>query len=196
MKFVPDDDDDTLPSWRQRPKPVGFEIAYRLDGDELVIDSTRKVDRVKLGAIEQVRFTFDPGNISGRGYKVRLTLTDGKRITFGNLSWRSMVDVERDDPRYRAFLEKLCPAIAAANPKCVFVAGKPTALWLAFTTITAVSLLGMAAFALFAFSQSRYPAMWISLGLLAATIWQMEPLVRLNAPKALATGEVPAWLVP
>src|SRR5690606_2760278 len=46
--------DEPLPSWRQRARPVGFEITYRIKGDTLEIDTTRKVDHVRLGSIEQV----------------------------------------------------------------------------------------------------------------------------------------------
>ena len=53
MQPLPDDDTPP-PSWRQRPRPIGFEIAYKLDGDALEIDTTRKVERVRLSAIEQV----------------------------------------------------------------------------------------------------------------------------------------------
>jgi hypothetical protein len=100
-------DDTTLPFWRQRPKPIGFEIAYRLKGDVLEIDSTRKVDQVRLSAVEQVRFIYAPSNVSSKGFRTQLRLSDGKSITFGNLSWRSLTDIERDDARYHAFVAAL-----------------------------------------------------------------------------------------
>ena len=65
------DDDTPQPFWRQRPKPIGFEIAYRLKGDLLEIDSTRKVDQVRLSAVEQVRFLYAPSNVSSKGFRTR-----------------------------------------------------------------------------------------------------------------------------
>ena len=94
-----EDDDGPAPSWRQRPKPVGFEIAYKLNGDTLEVDRTRRVDSIRLSAVEQVRFVYAPGNISSKGYKTQLRLSDGRTVTFGNLSWRSLTDLDRDDPR-------------------------------------------------------------------------------------------------
>ena len=76
------EDDAAPPSWRQRPKPIGFEIAYRLDGDTLEIDSTRKVDRVRLAAVEQVRFVYAPSNVTAKSFRTQLRLSDGKSITF------------------------------------------------------------------------------------------------------------------
>lgn len=189
-------DDIPAPSWRQRPKPVGFEIAYRLVGDVLEIDSTRKIDRVALGAVEQVRFVYAPGNITSTGYKTQLRLTDGKAITFGNLSWRSLTDIDRDDPGYHAFVTALAAAIAKANPRARFVAGKPWPMWAALALVGGLSILMLAYVTARAFQQGATGAGVFGVGLAAASFWQVWPMVRLNRPRELASGEVPDELVP
>lgn len=189
-------DDTPLPSWRQRPRPIGFEIAYRLDGDELEIDSTRKIDRVRLAAVEQVRFLYAPSNVSSKGFRTQLRLRDGKSITFGNLSWRSLTDIERDDRRYHAFVTALAAAIVQANPRARFVAGKPRPLWLALALVGGAALVMLVWFSLRAFQQGASTAGWLGLLLAAASFWQVWPMVRLNRPRELAAGEVPAELVP
>jgi len=190
--------DDTLPSpsWRQRARPVGFEISYRLDGDVLEIDTTRKVDRVRLAAVEQVRFLYAPSNVSSKGFKTQLRLSDGKTITFGNLSWRSLTDMERDDRGYHAFVSALSAAIARANPRARFVAGKPRVFWLALATVSALSLLMLAFFTGRAFLQGAHSTALLGLLLAAASYWQVKPMVVLNRPRDLANGEVPDDLVP
>ncbi|WP_332682637.1 hypothetical protein [Bosea sp. (in: a-proteobacteria)] len=190
------EDDTPLPSWRQRPKPIGFEIAYRLDGDELEIDTTRKIDRVRLAAVEQVRFVYAPSNVTSKSYRVQLRLSDGKSVTFGNLSWRSLTDVDRDDPRYHAFVTALSAAIRRASPRARFVAGKPFALWLALALVGGLSLVMLAWFSLRAFQHGSSAAGWLGLLLGAASFWQVWPMIRLNRPRELATGEVPDELVP
>ncbi len=195
--MTPTSDDDTLaPSWRQRPRPVGFEIAYRLEGDTLVVDSTRKVDRVRLSAVEQVRFTYAPSNISSKGFKTQLRLSDGKSITFGNLSWRSLTDMERDDAGYHAFVSALAAAIAQASPRARFVAGKPQPLWVALALVSGLSLLMLAFFTGRGLLQGQYSTALLGLLLAAASYWQVKPMVVLNRPRNLATGEVPDDLVP
>lgn len=191
-----DDHDPTLPSWRQRPRPVGFEISYRIKGDELEIDSTRKVDKVKLAAVEQVRFTYAPSNISSKGFRTQLRLTNGKSVSFGNLSWRSFTDMERNDAGYRAFVEALAVAIAKANPQARFVAGKPNWLWLVLTVVSGLSLVMLLLFTLRAFQQGATAAGWLGIALGAASVWQVWPMVKLNRPRELRTGEVPDAQVP
>lgn len=190
------DDAAPPPSWRQRPKPVGFEIAYKLDGDTLEIDTTRKVDRVRLAAVEQVRFVYAPSNLSSKGFKTQLRLSDGKSITFGNLSWRSLTDMDRDDAGYRAFVCALAGAIARANPRARFVAGKPFAFWLALAAVSLLSLLMLVFFTGRALLQGSHSTALLGLLLTAASYWQVKPMVVLNRPRDLASGEVPDDLVP
>jgi hypothetical protein len=190
------DDDTPLPFWRQRPRPVGFEIAYRLKGDVLEIDSTRKVDQVRLSAVEQVRFIYAPSNVSAKGFRTQLRLSDGKTVTFGNLSWRSLTDMERDDVRYHAFVSALSAAITRANPKARFLAGKPYLLWLALALAGGGAMVMLTFFSLRAFQQGATAAAGLGLVLAAASFWQVWPMIRLNRPRDLATGEVPDDLVP
>lgn len=191
-----DDEDAPAPSWRQRPKPVGFEISYRLNGDMLEVDSTRKIDQVRLSSVRQVRFSYAPSNISTKGFKTQLRLSDGKTLTFGNLSWRSFTDVERDDPGYHAFVRALSSAIAKASPGCRFAGGKPAPLWLALSVVSGLSLAMIVYLGLRALTQGSWPVVFLAVLLGAASWWQVAPMVRLNKPRELATGEVPPELVP
>ncbi len=184
------------PDFRQRPRPVGAEIAYKIEGNTLLVDQMRKIDRVQLAAVEQVRFTFEPGNISAKGFKTQLRLTDGRTITFGNISWRSFVEVERQEERYRRFVLALAREIALANPACRFIAGKPAAIWGLFALIAVGATFGIAMFAWSAWSHGQKNAAYLAIILFALGVWQMEPMVRLNRPRALGTGEVPPEMLP
>lgn len=189
-------DDTPLPSWRQRLRPVGFEIAYRLKGDVLEIDLTRKVDQVRLAAVEQVRFLYAPSNVSSKGFRTQLRLSDGRTISFGNLSWRSLTDIDRDDARYHAFVSALSAAIMRASPEARFLAGKPYPLWLALALAGGGALAMLTYFSLRALQQGASAAAGLGLVLAAASFWQVWPMIRLNRPRDLARGEVPDDLVP
>ncbi len=191
-----EDDDAPPPSWRQRPKPVGIEVGYKLLGDTLEVDRTRRVDNVRLSAVEQVRFLYAPGNISSKGFRTQLKLNDGRTVTFGNLSWRSLTDIDRDDAGYHRFVAALAAAIARANPRARFVGGKPKPLWLLLVLVSLLCLLMLAGFTLRAFLQGTTNAGLLGVLLIAASFWQVWPLVALNKPRELASGEVPDDLVP
>jgi hypothetical protein len=192
----PPEADDGLPRYRQKPRPIGFELAYTLEGQTLVIDSTRKVDRVNLAAVEQVRFAFKPGNISSTGYITQLRMNDGKTVTIGDISWRSMVEVERGAERYVRFITALCAAIASANPSARFVAGRSLPVWALFCAVVALTVVMMVYFILAALAEGAQGAVWIGAFLLAAVLWQMIPMMINNRPLALKTGEIPPHLMP
>jgi hypothetical protein len=188
--------DDGLPVYRQRPRPIGFELAYKLDGATLVIDSTRRVDRVDLATVERVRFAFKPGNIAASGYITELRLTNGKTVTIGDTSWRSMIEVERAGPRYVAFIEALCAAVTRASPDVRFVAGRSALVWLLFSLVGGLAIGVMVYFTLRAWWQGATGAMGIGALLSAIALWQIAPMIWLNRPMALAPGRPPAHLMP
>jgi hypothetical protein len=184
------------PDFRQKPRPVGFEIAYRLDGDTLIIDQTRKIERVALGAVEQVRFFFQPNSISNKGYKTELRLKDGRTVTFGNLSWRSFVDLDRQEESYRRFTARVAEAVAKANPECRFIAGRSWIVWVIFAAVGFGAMVGMSTFAWLSWRSGQNSTALFALLLLGLAIWQIEPMVRLNRPRKLAPGQVPEALLP
>jgi len=143
-----------------------------------------------------IRFVFAPGNISAKGYRTQLRLRDGKSVTFGNLSWRSLTDLDRDDARYHRFVTALAQAIAKANPRARFIGGKPRPIWLGMALVGGLSLAMIVFFALRAFQQGQTNAGLFALLLLAASAWQVWPLIALNRPRELTPGEVPDELVP
>jgi hypothetical protein len=190
-------DDDSLPlSWRQRPRPVGQEMVYRLHDGELEVDSGRKSYRIRLAAIERVRFFYAPSNVTSNAFRTQLTLADRRTVTFGNLSWRSMTDVERDDARYHAFVSGLSAAIVRANPQVHFVAGRNRVFWLALAIAGVAAMLMLTWFSVSAFRQGATAAGWLGIAFAALSAWQVIPMVRLNRPRELAAGTVPPDLVP
>lgn len=183
-------------TFRQKPRPVGFETAYTLQGGKLIMDSTRRVDEIDLSRVVEARFTYDPNSMSFSGFKTRLTLADRKTVSFGNLSWRSMVDLNRQENEYRTFATALAAAIASHAPQARFVAGKPMPIWLLFAATAVVTCAVMVAFAVMAFTRGAGNAAIVG-GLLGAlAIWQITPMVIRNRPRDLPRGEIPPELLP
>jgi hypothetical protein len=182
--------------YRQNPRPVGFEVVFRLSPGRLEVDGMRRVDDVRLDGIEQVRLTYQPRSFSNRVFRTKLTLKDGKRVNVTSLSWRSMLEARSQDAEYGAFVRALLAEIGRANPACRFVAGRPPVIWLLVALFSAASLVAIAAFAWQAFSTGATAVAAFAAFLLAAGVWQLEPLVRLNRPRRFTPDAPPADLVP
>lgn len=183
-------------TYSQKPRPVGFQIEYALEGSTLTVDSTRKVDTVNLATVEQVRYLFQPSTISSRGFKTRVTFRDGKVLSFGNISWRSMVALDNQDTPYRTFTTAMAAAIGKASPNARFVSGKPMLLWVPFAIVAVGAALGILGFSVNAFFRGQNNAGFLGLFMTALAIWQLKPMVLLNRPRDVPRGTVPPELLP
>ena len=183
-------------AYRQNPRPIGFEVSYRLAGDRLVVDTGRREMEIALAAVEQVRLTYETRSMAQGAYQTKLRTRDGMTVKLTSLSWKSMMDVRRQDAEYGAFVRSLLAAVAAASPGARFVAGKPRLQWLAIAALTALSLVALAFFVWQALSAGAMAAALIGAGIAAVGIWQLEPMVRLNRPREFAPQEAPRALLP
>ena len=66
------------------PRPTGGPISFSLDGDRLTVDSGRKVQEVRLGAVDLVRMTYEPRSFAQKAFRTRVRLSDGKSFTFSS----------------------------------------------------------------------------------------------------------------
>ncbi|NIX76523.1 hypothetical protein [Microvirga terricola] len=183
-------------TYEHNPRPVGGPIGFTLKDDRLTVDSGRKVQEVRLGAVETVRMTYEPGRLAQRVFRTKVTLKDGKTFAFGSLSWKNLVQAEELTTEYRAFTKNLFEAIARANPDARFIAGKPWWLWAATAIMSAASLLAMAYLIWRAFQMGATSVALLG-GLFAVVgIWQIEPMIRLNKPRPFQPDAPPAELLP
>ncbi|WP_230530807.1 hypothetical protein [Microvirga roseola] len=183
-------------TYTHSPRPVGGPISFALKGDRLTVDSGRKVQEVALGAVETVRMTYEPGRLSQKAFRTKVTLKDGKSFTFTSLNWKSLVEAQEMTGEYRAFAQALCDAIARANPEARFVAGKPWWLWASTTALAFASLLVMAVLIGRALQMGSTGVALMGALFALVGIWQIEPMVRLNKPRPFRPDLPPAELMP
>jgi len=183
-------------TYRQNPRPIGFEVSYRLAGDRLTVDSGRKETEIPLAQVAQVRLTYEPRGMAQGAYQTKLKLRDGTTVRLTSISWRSMIDARRQDTEYSAFVQALLLRVGRANPDARLCAGKPRLQWLAITAITGATLVAAAFFVWRAVLSGANMAALLGAVIAAVGIWQLEPMVRLNRPRAFLAGELPQGLLP
>jgi len=188
--------DDTLPTYRQRPRPFGPEVTWRLEPGHLVADSGLRSGRVPYAGIAAIRLTYAPTNVTSTAFKTAIRTADGKSMTFGSLSWRTYFEVERQDAAYRAFVEELVRRAQDANPAVALVAGKPKAVWLAAAVVGLVTSLAMAGALAWAVSTGSWTLAALAGLFLAPFAWQWWGMVTRNRPGRFRAGSIPPGLVP
>jgi hypothetical protein len=183
-------------TYEHSPRPVGGPISFSLDGDRLTVDSGRKVSEVRLGAVERVRMTFEPGRFAQKAYRTRVTMKDGKTFAFSSLNWRSLVEAREQGPEYRAFTQSLFEAILRANPDARFAAGKSWPVWLITSALGMASLIAMSILIWRAFQTGATNIAVLGTLFALVGIWQIEPMVRLNKPRPFDPRSPPKELLP
>ncbi len=183
-------------TYTHSPRPFGGPISFALKGDGLTVDSGRKVREVRLGAVETVRMTFEPGRLGQKAFRTKVVMKDGKSFTFSSINWKSLVEAQELTSEYRAFAQALCAAVARANPKARFIAGKPWWLWVSTAALGVVSLLAMAVLIWRAFQMGSMGVAGLGVLFAVVGVWQIEPLVRLNKPRPFRAEALPQDLLP
>lgn len=184
------------PVYRQKPRPVGFEVIYRLEDDRLVVDTGRRVDTIPLSAITQVRLTFESKTAVREVYRTTLRIAGGRSLSLTNVDWSGLSGARTQNGAYTAFVRALVAAVAKANPGVTIRCGRSHVAWLLLAAIGIGTVVGVAAFSYQAVSQGAGTAGLLGLLVLALACWQLMPLILRNRPRPATADDLPADLLP
>lgn len=182
--------------YSHRPKPFAAELELELTAHELIATRGRSIQRFPLTAIERVTLRFSPRNTAHRAFACSVRATDGKSVTFDSLSWKSLIETEKQNDDYTRFVTALCARAEQARPQVELVAGVPA--WKFWGML--VAGLGTLA-ALFALAiYSLVDRSWLAAGLAVALFgylgfWMRDYLTR-NRPARFQAGAMPALVLP
>jgi hypothetical protein len=193
---LPADMDDDIPTYRQRPRPFGPEVTWRLEPEHLYADSGLRNKRVPYGRIAAIRLTYAPTNITSVAFKTAIRLDDGKTLTFGSLSWKTYFEVDRQDTAYRAFVTDLVARAGAANPGVALVAGKARPICLAAAAVGGVTAVTMAGAIGWAVSNGSWALAGLATLFLVPFAWQAWGMAVRNRPGTFRSDAVPQALLP
>lgn len=182
------------PTYTYAPKPMSGPVNFRLGAGTLTIDNGRQRREVRLADVETVRMTYSARSFGRGAFITRLTPAAGRSVTFGSLSYRNFVETERQDEAYRDFAAALCEAVAKANPRARFRAGRAPPLFALLVGGTAACALAALVLMARAAAAGATPVVVAGLVFLALGVWQIGPLIRRNRPREFPPQSPPADL--
>jgi len=185
-----------LATYAHRAKPYAGEAEFTLHPTHLHVDQGRRSGDFPLAEIVLIRLLYKPRNTTNEGYLARFYRRDRRTASLTNLSWKSLVEMERRDAEYRRFVEAAIGAVARANPGVVLRAGMP--VWVFWTTAFAGAS-AVAALLLVA-AQALLHAGWPS-ALFAGALgvycgWFALRYLGRNRPRDFAAGAIPQDVLP
>lgn len=188
---------DRLPlTYSHRPKPFAPELDLRLTASALEAERGKSRQVFPLGSIGEIRLTFTPRNLARRAFTCKVTASDGRSVSFDNLSWRSLVALDRHDDDYRAFVAALARAARAANPRVALIGGLPNWKY-AILRILGIKLavLLVLACAYFVLLPNLPYAGLAAVTLLYLGLW-LDDFLKRNRPAPFEAEAPPARLLP
>jgi hypothetical protein len=120
----------------------------------------------------------------------------GIKITVASTSWRSMVEHERHDQQYAAFIAELHRRVAAAGEPVAYVSGAPTLLYWPGLLVFAGLMLATASLVVRAVAAGEWQAAAVITLMIGFFLWQTVPFFRRNRPATYRPDELPADVLP
>lgn len=183
-------------TYSHRPKPFSNELDLRLTGTELIAERGRSRQAYPLEKLERIRLSFKPRNIARLAFTCEVRARDGNSVTFNNISWKSLIDIDRPNAAYRAMVSTLIERAAKANPAIRLEAGIAPLRYRVMQGLGVVLATGLAAMVYLAFQNAAYTIAVFALGLGAYLYFWLGDFLRRNRPEAFPAGAIPERVLP
>jgi hypothetical protein len=192
-RMIPDAD---IVHYSYRPSIMGGACEFRLTADALDWKVGARSGHMPLRAVRRVRMSFKPASMQLHRFVTELWADDQPRIVIISTSWKSMVEQERCDDRYTAFVTALHRRMARAEAAPRFIKGSPTLLFWPGLAFFVVAALMMAALVPQALQGGSILAAAVVCGFLALFVWHGGNFFRRNKPGFYEPEALPRELLP
>lgn len=122
-------DDDGNPTYAFKSSLVGGISQFKLKPDGLYWEVGRRGGNVRYERIKAVRLAYRPITMQSHRFTTEVWSANQPKLQIASVSWRSVVQQERLDAAYAAFIEELHRRIAAAGGTVQFISGIPAAAY-------------------------------------------------------------------
>jgi hypothetical protein len=146
--------------------------------------------------IRRLRMSFKPVSMQSHRFITECWGEGAPRLKIISTSWKSMVEQERLDRSYSAFIQELHRRISKSAPSVRFERGtNPWIYWPGFALFVAVAL-GLAGGAMQALQAGAYVGAAFAGAFLALYLWQIENFLRRNRPGVYGPEALPKEVMP
>ena len=102
-------------TYTYRPSVMGAPWEFRLTADGVEWQAGRKSGRAAFREIRRVRMLYKPANMQSHRFMTEVWADGAQKLRIMSTSWKSMVEQERLDEPYTAFITELHKRIAQAG---------------------------------------------------------------------------------
>jgi hypothetical protein len=183
-------------NYTYRPSAMGSPMSFTLTGDALDWISGGRSGRVRYTDIRRVRMSHRPVNMQPYRFVTEIWATGAPKLKIASVSWKSMMQQERHDDAYSAFLLELHRRIRQSGAAVRLEQGKnPLIYWVGFAVFSCVCL-GLAVLIVRALQADAKAGAAFIAAFLGLFLWQGGDFLRRNKPGLYDAGAPPALLLP
>lgn len=187
---------DGAPVYSYRPSLLGAPWTFRLTPAGLSFEAGRKSGLVAYGDIRRLRLSFRPISMQTQRFQTEIWADGAPKLVLISSSWKSMVEQERLDQSYAAFVADLHARIAAAGSAVRFEqGGNPLTYWPGLAIFAAVAL-GIVVLIVRALQSDAVAGAVFVAAFLGLFLWHGGNYFRRNRPGVYAPDALPDLLVP
>jgi hypothetical protein len=154
------------------------------------------VQRFPLTAVEKVTLVFSPRNTAHHAFACIVRATDGKSVKFDSLSWKSLIETEKQNADYTRFVSALCERAEAMSPNVTLHAGVAPFKHMGMLTMGIAMLIGLAGSSIYAFRSQSALTGAVALFMLAYLAWWMRDYLTRNRPRPFRASDIPPSVLP
>jgi hypothetical protein len=182
--------------YEHRAKPYAQEARFEMKPDVLAVTQGSRSGDFAYRDIDLVRLLYKPRNTTNEGYQAKLYRKDRRTVGLTNLTWKSLVDLDRQDEAYSTFVRALISRIAADNPSVVLEAGMPR--WLHTLTALAggIAMVALVFVGIQALRQGGWPMALMTLAIGAYFVWWTSRYLGRNRPRRFRPDAIPPDVMP
>ena len=183
-------------AYAYKPSLMGAPFEFRLTRDAFEWSRGSATGRVPYRGIKRIRLGFRPMTMQNYRFLTEVWTAEGPKLQIASTSWKSLVEHERFDDGYRAFVTELCRRTGAAGGQTLLQAGSPPVIyWLGVAVFVGASL-ALAGLVVRALQVEAWSGAAFIAAFLAFFLWQAGTFFRRNRPGSFAPDAVPEAVLP
>jgi hypothetical protein len=179
-----------------RPSLLGAPWSFRLTPTGLAWEAGRKSGLVPYRDVRRLRLSFRPISMQTQRYQTEIWAERAPKLAIISSSWKSMVEQERLDKSYSAFVTALHRRLAACDAPASYEQGSnPILYWPGLAVFSAMSF-GLAFLIMRALQSDAMAGAAFIAAFLALFLWHGGNYFRRNRPGVYSPDALPELLVP
>lgn len=201
MKEVPEKSADNSSgsadiAYAYKPSLMGAPYEFSLTPSALEWRRGNSTGRAPYARIRRIRLCFRPMTMQNYRFLAEIWTENGPKLQVASTSWKSLVEHERFDASYRAFVTELCRRTGVAGGQTQFVAGSPVILYWLGVIVFAGASLALAGLIVRALQVAAWSGAAFIAAFLALFLWQAGAFFHRNRPGTFPPDAVPPAVLP